>query len=302
MVKVENIIFEYPGFRALKNISFELETGSVTALVGPNGAGKTTLLRCLASLSEPYSGSIIINGIDVLANPQANHRQTGYLSDTFGLYEGLTIRQNLRFIGLAQKIQNLESRVNEVIQLLELEEYAEKDAKILSRGWRQRLGVAMALLHQPQFLILDEPASGLDPEARIHLSSLIKALSRQGITLLVSSHILAELEDYSTHLLVMQDGKIIDNKRIGQISEIKGKNLILTLSSEFESITQFLFQNPDVKNLTGGGTQFKFRFEGGNKEQQKLLKELIANDVPVLGLEVEKSNLQEEYLKTVRGN
>jgi ABC-2 type transport system ATP-binding protein len=302
MVIVKNLIFEYPGFRALKNISFELETGSVTALVGPNGAGKTTLLRCLASLSEPFSGQIYINGIDILENPQANHRQTGYLSDTFGLYEGLTIRQNLTFIGSAQKIDNIDARVNEVIGLLSLEEYADKDAKVLSRGWRQRLGVAMAMLHQPSFLILDEPASGLDPEARIHLSWLIKSLNQQGITLLVSSHILAELEDYSTHLLVMQNGKIIDNKKLGEKLPNDTRKLILRLSAAFEATLEVLFHHPLVAGLTGTGEEYHFQFNGDIEEQRKLLKELVIRDVPVLSLEEEKTNLQDEYLKTVRGN
>jgi ABC-2 type transport system ATP-binding protein len=301
MVIVENLIFEYPGFRALKNISFELETGSVTALVGPNGAGKTTLLRCLASLSEPYSGEISINGIDILENPQANHRQTGYLSDTFGLYEGLTVRQNLEFIGSAQKIQHLEPRVEEVIGMLELSEYADKDAKILSRGWRQRLGVAMALLHQPRFLILDEPASGLDPEARIHLSFLIKSLNQQGITLLVSSHILAELEDYSTHLLVMQKGKIIENKKLGAKNENDSRKLLLKLSTAFEPTVEVLFHHPLVSGLNGAGEEYNFHFKGNQEEQRNLLKELVLRDVPVLSLEEEKTNLQDEYLKTVKG-
>ncbi len=301
MVIVENLIFEYPGFRALKNISFELETGSVTALVGPNGAGKTTLLRCLASLSEPYSGEISINGIDILENPQANHRQTGYLSDTFGLYEGLTVRQNLEFIGSAQKIQHIEPRVEEVIGMLELGEYADKDAKILSRGWRQRLGVAMALLHQPRFLILDEPASGLDPEARIHLSFLIKSLNQQGITLLVSSHILAELEDYSTHLLVMQKGKIIENKKLGAKNENDTRKLLLKLSTAFEPTVEVLFHHPLVSGLNGAGEEYNFHFKGNQEEQRNLLKELVLRDVPVLSLEEEKTNLQDEYLKTVKG-
>ena len=301
MVIVENLLFEYPGFRALKNISFELETGSVTALVGPNGAGKTTLLRCLASLSEPYSGKIYIQGIDILENPQANHRQTGYLSDTFGLYEGLTVRQNLEFIGSAQKIQQREAKVEEVIGMLELGEYADKDAKILSRGWRQRLGVAMALLHQPRFLILDEPASGLDPEARIHLSSLIKSLNQQGITLLVSSHILAELEDYSTHLLVMQKGRIIENKKLGVKKADESRKLLLKLSNAFEPIVEVLFHHPLVSGLNGTGEEYHFQFKGNQEEQRNLLKELVMRDVPVLSLEEEKTNLQEEYLKTVKG-
>jgi len=302
MVHVENLIYEYPGFRALKNISFELEEGSVTALVGPNGAGKTTLLRCLASLSEPFSGKITIHGVDIIENPQENHRQTGYLSDTFGLYEGLTVRQNLQFLGNAHKIGQVENRVGEVIRLLELNDYADKDAKILSRGWRQRLGVAMALMHEPRFLILDEPASGLDAEARIHLSQLIKNLNQSGISLLVSSHILAELEDYCTHLLVMQHGKIIENKKLGLSKTGDLRKLLLKLSSSFEPVVEVLFHHPLISGLTGAGEEYRFNFSGNQEDQRNLLKEIVMRDIPVLSMEEEKTNLQDEYLKTVKGN
>lgn len=211
MIHVENLCFDYPGKRALDQVSFHIEPHTITALVGPNGAGKTTLLRCLAALETPTQGKITIEGWDVDRYPRKIHALAGYLSDIFGLYDTLTVTQNLTFFAASHHCPSsqIPQLVHEAAERLELLNYLNTPAGKLSRGLRQRLAIAQTIISKPKVLLLDEPASGLDPEARYNLSKLLLTLQKEGITLIVSSHILSELEDYSTHMLVMDQGKCL---------------------------------------------------------------------------------------------
>ncbi|SDG57053.1 ABC transporter ATP-binding protein [Roseospirillum parvum] len=208
MIEIDNVVFDYPGLRALDGVSCTLPAGRVTALVGPNGAGKTTLMRCIAGLERPLAGRIRVDGIDVALAPRKVHARLGFLYDFYGHYEDLTVAQALRYRVAAQGVPKAEraDKVALAIHRLGLGQRAGQPAATLSRGWRQKAAIALAIVHDPQVVMLDEPASGLDPEARGDLSALILDLNRAGKTLLVSSHILAELADYSSHVLVLRDG------------------------------------------------------------------------------------------------
>jgi len=184
MIRVADLTFDYPTRRALEAVGFEIAAGSVTALVGPNGAGKTTLLRCLAGLDQPMSGRIEVHGVDVLAEPREAHEHMGYLSDFFGLYEELTVRRGLEY--MARSRGSSAAGAPEVAVRLGLGGYLDEPAGQLSRGLRQRLAIAQAIVHRPAVLLLDEPASGLDPEARLRLGELFIELRDAGMTLLVS--------------------------------------------------------------------------------------------------------------------
>lgn len=210
MITIENLIFEYPGHRALDQISVHLPAGTVTALVGPNGAGKSTLLRCLAGLERPLSGAIEVHGIAVMEQPRAVHQHLGYLSDFFGLYEHLSVAQGLHYAALSRGMppQAASERVQQVSQQLDIADLLQRKPQQLSRGQRQRLAIGQAIVHQPQVLLLDEPASGLDPDARDNLADVFRQLQAQGMTLVVSSHILSELDAYSTHMLSLRAGRI----------------------------------------------------------------------------------------------
>ncbi|WP_430739397.1 ABC transporter ATP-binding protein [Vandammella animalimorsus] len=214
LIEIDQLVFEYPGHRALDGVSLRLERGSVTALVGPNGAGKSTLLRCMAGLETPLSGQIRIDGISVIDAPRQVHRKLGYLSDFFGLYEGLRVRQCLAYAALAVGVarQQLPGRVAQVAQAMDLTALLQRRPGELSRGQRQRLAIGQAIIHSPQVLLLDEPASGLDPQARSSLAALFRQLQAQGMTLLVSSHILSELDEYSTHILSIRQGRIVSHE------------------------------------------------------------------------------------------
>ncbi len=185
MLEVADLVYEYPGVRALDSVSFRIERGSITALVGPNGAGKTTLMRCLAGLDQPLAGTIRIADIDVVEEPRRSHRMLGYLSDSFGLYDTLTVRRSLSYVAQANGIEPtaVDRVVTEISAALGLAERLELPAGQLSRGQRQRLAIAQAIIHSPAVVILDEPASGLDPEARVDLGQLFVDLRRRGMTL-----------------------------------------------------------------------------------------------------------------------
>jgi len=303
MIEVKNVYFEYPGFLALDDISFTIKKGDITALVGPNGAGKTTLLRCLAALYRPISGSIIIDGIDVQNDPEHTHRRVGYLSDFFGLYDALTVEQNLVYMASAHGIidSDISSSVIRAAERLDIQDRLKKKAGSLSRGLRQRLAVAMAIVHEPSVVMLDEPASGLDPEARHSLSNLFLNLRKQGMTLIVSSHILSELEDYSTDMLVLQKGKIVLHKNIdiGK-NDANAVSIKIVLSRPFVGLKDLLGQAGEIESVQMESEIAYINFRGGADEQHRLLKMLIDRGAPVSSFSVEKTDMHDAYLKTVR--
>jgi ABC-2 type transport system ATP-binding protein len=210
MIHVHNVVFDYLGHRALHGVSVDIAAGSVTALVGPNGAGKSTLLRCLAGLDTPLAGTITVDGVDVQEHPREVHSKLGYLSDFFGLYQHLSVGQCLHYAAASQGIApaRIARRVQEVARSLNLEDMLGRRASELSRGQRQRVAIGQSIVHGPKVLLLDEPASGLDPEARAELSTLFRSLQARGMTLVVSSHILSELDEYCTHILSIRAGRI----------------------------------------------------------------------------------------------
>ena len=227
MIVVKDLTFDYPGFRALNQVSFSLSKGSVTALVGPNGAGKTTLMRCIAALESPLLGSVHVAGVDVFEFPREVHKRMGYLADNFGLYSELTVAQGLEYAARAQGLNSaaVVGAVRRTAQRMGLADKLNDQAKTLSRGQRQRLAIGQAIIHQPLVLLLDEPASGLDPEARSALAQVFRDLQTHGMTLLVSSHILAELDEYSTHMLALNQGRVLEYRSLTSSMAVQGSRL-----------------------------------------------------------------------------
>ncbi len=300
MIHVDDLIFEYPGKRVLDGISFHLPKGSITALVGANGVGKTTLMRCMAALHAPLSGTVRLDGLDVQAEPRESHRLLGYLPDFFGLYNDLTVAQHLIFAARSHHRWGTECDrlVAQAAQRLRLTERMRERAAQLSRGWRQRLGIARAIIHEPPLLFLDEPASGLDPAARRDLSELFLSLRDWGMTLLVSSHILAELEEYSTHMLTLHDGKNLEVRVLDDGLADSGRPLRLTLAEPHPQLASILSSLTGVgqMKIDGGGAGATFLFSGDQRQQSNLLYTLMQQGLPVCALAVERENLQESYL------
>jgi ABC-2 type transport system ATP-binding protein len=299
MIRVEDLVFDYPGVRALDGVSFSVAPGSITALVGPNGAGKTTLLRCLAALDTPLSGRALIDGVDVQEEPRACHALVGYLSDFYGLYQALTVRQCLTHVALSQRLvpHEIGAAVQNTARQVGLEDKLNIRAGELSRGQRQRVAIGQAIIHRPKVVLLDEPASGLDPEARHALAELFLALRDQGMTLFVSSHILAELEEYSSAMLVLRQGRIVEHTDIRP----RHQRLRLRIRLAAPAPEGFDWQSiAGLEVLHSENNELACSFEGDETRRHELLKLLLAKGLPVYGFDEARVNLQDAYLATVR--
>ena len=302
MIKVENLCFDYPGKRALNDVSFSIAAGHITALVGPNGAGKTTLLRCLAGLDQPFCGQIYIDGIDVIENPKHAHQKIGYLSDFFGLYDDLTITQCLKYQALIHHIPSnqIEQAIQAICHELKLEKQTTKKVRELSRGLRQRLAIAQVLIGNPQIILLDEPASGLDPEARYELSQYFVKLRDRGKSLIVSSHILAELEDYCTDMIIINHGVIKGFHQTDKTYTKATLPLRFVVENLNEKLKSFLAEEENFSNIHYHDNIVTLDWRGKHQELPTLLNTFIQQGFLVSECMIEKQRFQEIYRSTTQ--
>jgi ABC-2 type transport system ATP-binding protein len=219
MVDIRNLWIKYGSFIAVRGISFKIPRGEVFGFIGPNGAGKSSTIRVLATLQQPNAGYALVDGVEVRQDPMKIRRKMGYMPDSFGLYEGLTVREYLHFFAAAYDTaeERRDRLVDDVLALTDLRFKLDSQVDGLSRGMKQRLGLARVLLHDPELLLLDEPASGLDPRARIEVREILKELSRMGKTILISSHILHELSQLCTRIGILEAGTLLTE---GSLEEI----------------------------------------------------------------------------------
>ncbi len=302
MIEVESLIFEYPGKRVIDRLNLRIKDNSITVLVGPNGAGKTTLIKAIAGLTEPYSGHIKIDGLDVYEHPVDAHKRMGYLPDFFGLYDALTVREGLFYAAISHGIDDAEAKhkAEQAAERLSISEHLNALAGDLSRGLKQRLAIAQAIVHEPKFLVLDEPASGLDPLARNELSALFKQLRAQGMTLLVSSHILSELEDYATDMIILKDGEIISNSAFDlKLGENLSSRKVL-VRGHFSSMNLMkMLEELNVGNIQVNADTVSFVIEDSDEKQACIIKELIEKDVNILEYKNVIANMKDLYAGSV---
>lgn len=301
-IEVEGLVYRYPGVCALDGVGFSLPPASVTALVGPNGAGKTTLLRCLAALEPPYAGRVSVDGHDTLAEPRAVHRSVGFLGDAFGLYRALSVRRNLHYAALSRGLAEADAlrRLDAVAAQLNVTELLDTAAGELSRGQRQRVAIAQTIIHEPRVLLLDEPASGLDPVARAALAALMCGLRDSGMTIVVSSHILAELEDYSTHMLALDGGHAGQPKPLGGAAQEPGTWLRLRTAEPAADLAGRLDALAQVSDLSVHEDYLLFRFQGDAGGRAQLLRELIQQGIAVSEFAEAPPALRAMYLDSVK--
>ncbi len=296
-MSVRGLVFDYDARRAIDDVSFEIEASTVTALVGPNGAGKTTLLRCLTGLEQPVAGTIEIAGIDVLAQPRAAHRRLGFLQDFFGVYDALTVERNLLYAAASQGMSGAElaDAVARAAAAVGLADRLAEPAGALSRGLKQRLAIARSIVHAPSLLLLDEPAAGLDPEARSELSRLIRGLRAGGMTIIVSSHILAELEEYSTHMVSMRDGRLTGPRAIGAAAG-GGRRFLMGIIGEPAAAHRFLAGRGDISGARDEAGGISFELAGDEAAQHRLLAAAIGAGIAITSFAPAGLDLQRMYL------
>ncbi|MGD9744689.1 MAG: ABC transporter ATP-binding protein [Dongiaceae bacterium] len=305
VIAVEALLFDYPGLRALDGVSFSIRRGTITALVGPNGAGKTTLLNCIAGLVLPGAGRVIVDGIDVNRAPREAHARMGYLADSFGVYGELTVERCLDYWARAQGIATAgrKAAVERAAARLEIADRLQQRAGELSRGLRQRLAIAQAIVHEPAVVLMDEPASGLDPEARFGLAAVLRNLSGAGMTLIVSSHILAELEDYSTDLLVLEGGRILEHRALGESAgegaDAASIRIELELAADDGNLPAILAA-AGAGDIRVEGRTARFSLPGGIGAQAALLRRLVGEGAPVASFMPVRTDLQDAYLALLK--
>ncbi len=294
MIRVESLDFDYGAVRALHDISFEIREGSVVALVGPNGSGKTTLMRSIAGLQTPASGRVFVGGLSVSENPRKVHRQIGFLPDFYGLYGDLKIRHSLEFHAGAKKLarEDAEAAIDWAVRSVGLEFHPHQLIRELSRGNSQRLAIAQAILHKPRTALLDEPASGLDPEARRQLSQLIRSLHDVGMTLVVSSHILHELEEYATHVMVLREGRLVSFEGLSASNEDGRRVIEIRLSEPQTRFAEILGAEAGVSIQRADSQSASIELTG---EPSSLLAKLVDEGFGVEHFSTEGRSVQQVY-------
>jgi ABC-2 type transport system ATP-binding protein len=282
MISTLNLTKFYDTKAAVRSVDLFVPAGEICGLIGPNGAGKTTLLKMLAGLLRPTSGKIEVGGIEVGVSPKLLHEMVGYVPDTFGLYDELSVSQFLEYFARAHGVAagSIRKRIESVLELTNLVQKMEAAVGSLSRGMRQRLVIAKTLLHAPKVLLLDEPASGLDPLARLELRDLIKELGALGTTLVISSHILTELADFCTSVVIMEQGHVI---RSGRIDELVGSlnggipvRIEMLDRESLRAVAASLEEREEVGGINVHQLLVDFAFKGERAALAGLHREIVA--------------------------
>lgn len=309
MLVLEELTRYYGSFLALDHLSMTIADGELHGFVGPNGAGKTTTMRILATLMKPSGGRALLDGVDVARQPRKIHRLMGYMPDFFGVYDRLKAWEYLDFyarcygFGYRERMNMIDS----LLELVNLKDKRDSDVDLLSRGMKQRLCLARALVHDPKLLILDEPASGMDPRARAEMKGILKTLKSLGKTVLISSHILPELSEMCDSLTILDHGKLVFSGTVEALALHMNGNapLLIRLASSadaacMENAVTLIRQQPGV---TGVGREadngLNVGFEGDEAEAAALLRELAAQ-APVVDFHRAPLNLEKVFMEVTQ--
>ncbi|MBI4583051.1 MAG: ABC transporter ATP-binding protein [Planctomycetes bacterium] len=305
IIEVKDLRKSYAGIAALDGISFHVHEGEIFGFIGPNGAGKTTTLKILSTLLEPSGGEAWIAGWNVVEEPQPVRRVIGYMPDEFGVYEGLTVWEYLDFFAGAFRIERPKRRsiLEGVLELTDLEGLSRRMVSTLSKGMRQRLCLAKTLIHDPKVLILDEPASAMDPRARIELRELLKELRAMGKTILISSHILTELSDICTSVGIIERGRMVECGRIEAIASRAqpAHRIRMAFHAECPRAADLLSSHPEVRRLSSNGKEVEFEYTGRPERFYEIVKLLVDRQVPILTISHDVPNLEHLFLEVTRG-
>jgi len=305
VIEMQDLCRNFGETRAVDHVSFSVPRGSVFGYIGPNGAGKTTSMRILATLELPTSGEALIEGLSSINDPDRVRRRLGFMPDHFGTYADMNCVEYLDFFGRAHGLIGKERtrRLRWVMDFTGLRPLANKPIRGLSKGMRQRLGLGRALIHDPGVLILDEPAAGLDPHARIELRQIIRSLASEEKTILVSSHILTELAEMCDRVGIIEQGKLLAT---GTVSEIRqtlktSRDIIVRIAGPLEPAQQWLSAQEEIQDLHEVDGKLRFSIAGGDEMQVKLLHRLSDARIQVLEYVSHDETLEDVFLRITRG-
>jgi len=324
LLSVKNLTRNYGALKAVNDVSFELEEGTILGFIGPNGAGKSTTMRIIATLDVPSGGEVLLDGQSVVTQPDHARPLIGYMPDRYGTYEDMTVFEFLDFFARAYKLRGKErkQRVESVMEFTGLSALGEKLTSALSKGMKQRVALGRTLLHDPKLLILDEPADGLDPRARIELRELLRALAAQGKAVLISSHILTELAEIIDTCAIIEQGALLAT---GTVQEVLSRTagtaprtevllrLLPSAASEAmgQKLERLLLEQPLVSSplVSGETARFSLELPSGTAptgewiEQAcvRVLKALIAAEIPVTSFQTREHDLEDAFMSVTRG-
>ena len=309
IVEIRELSKSFGKRHAVNNVSFNIENGEIFGLVGPNGAGKTTTMRMLVTLLKPDKGEIFVGGHSIRKFPNEARRVIGFMPDSFGVYGDMTVQEYLDFFGACFKIPPNQRvhLINDLLDLVDLGHRRDDMVDSLSRGLQQRLGLARVLIHDPGILVLDEPASGLDPRARVEIRELLLEVARLGKTILFSSHILADVGELCTRVGILEDGKLVALGTLEQLNErlMTHRQIHIGLidhKEEAQAALQGMAGVADVRLLDNlGRASLEVDFTGDDEAIHQLLAKLLEQGFPVVHFSEENNNLEDVFMRATKG-
>lgn len=308
MIELRRVHRHFGPTRAVNDVSFEVAKGQVFGYIGPNGAGKTTSMRILATLDQPTAGDAFVDGFSVIDDPDRVRFRLGFMPDYFGTYANVNVREYLDFFARAYGLRGRErSRaLNYVMSFTKLDTLAEKPIDGLSKGMKQRLCLGRAMIHDPAVMILDEPAAGLDPRARIQLREMIRQLAADGKAILISSHILTELAEMCDLVGIIEQGRLL---AVGNVADIQRSSAALQTTpmqtrvlGGADSLAPWLAARQDIQEIRTEGELAMFEHCGDREAEARLLRDMIEAGFPVVAFGSQTRSLEEVFMHVTRGH
>lgn len=309
MLEIHGLTKRYGKFLALNDLNLHIDKGEIFGFVGPNGAGKTTTMRIVCGLLKATKGTVFVDGVNAITNPEDIKRKVGYVPDFFGVYDNLKVAEYMEFYGSMYGMdkEDVDEIADGLLELVNLSDKKEEFVDTLSRGMKQRLCVARALIHNPDLLVLDEPNSGLDPRARFEMKEVLKNLGSMGKTIIISSHILPELAEMCTSIGIMERGRLVVSGRVEDImrqTRVTRPIHIRALTPDYENVEEgrdfivtLLKEQPEVSKVTFTEEEILVTFAGDEEAAARLLKYLISRNILVSNFYREKEDLETLFLE-----
>lgn len=312
IIEIRNLSKRYGSRLAVNDLSLTVQAGEIFGFVGPNGAGKTSTIRMLCTLLAPTAGEILVAGHSVRRNPRQVRQAIGYMPDFFGVYQDMKVWEYLDFFAACYNIPESQrpGLIADLLELVDLTHRRDDWVDKLSRGMKQRLSLARTLVHDPQVLVLDEPASGLDPRARVEIRELLVELARMGKTVFFSTHILSDVAEVAGRVAIIEAGELVAS---GDLDELRTRlmprrQVELTVLERLEEAQALLQAQPGVSQVqalpaaaNGGRQRLEFEFTGDDQELSALLRELVRNDIPVVHFSEDRRDLEEVFMRATKG-
>ncbi|NLO82284.1 MAG: ABC transporter ATP-binding protein [Clostridiales bacterium] len=301
MLIIRDLVKRYGNFTAVDHLNMHVQRGQIFGFIGPNGAGKTTTMKIIATLLAPTSGQVMVDGVELQKDPIKIREKIGYMPDFFGVYDNLKVMEYLDFYGSAYGIEYRQRRriAEDLLELVDLRDKKDAYVDTLSRGMKQRLCLARCLIHNPELLILDEPASGMDPRARAEIKGILKELKRMGKTILISSHILAELSEICDCVGIIDRGRMVVQGSVDHIvRRMEGEAVVrLKVLRDVDRAVKLLKEQPMVTGIVQEEQFLEVTCKGNDEELWKLLRTLVNSEIPVISFNKAEGNLEHIFME-----